>query len=37
LLNQGYRDVADCDLSGYLDPCSYYTLTDEGCSNNCGW
>jgi RNA-directed DNA polymerase len=36
LLNQGCREVVDCDLSGYLDPYSYYTLTDEGGSNNCG-
>jgi RNA-directed DNA polymerase len=37
LLNQGYRQVVDCDLSGYLDPYSYYTLTAGGWSKSCGW
>jgi hypothetical protein len=37
LVNQGHRSVVDADLSGYLDPCSYYTLAAEGWSKSCGW
>lgn len=35
-LNRGHREVVDCDLSGYLDPYSYYTLSAEGWSKSCG-
>jgi len=40
-IRQGLRDgltaVYDCDLKGYLDPYSYYTLDAAGCSKSCGW
>lgn len=36
LLGEGKCWVVDVDLKGYLDPYSYYTLADEGGSNNCG-
>lgn len=37
LVNQGHRSVVDADLSGYLDPYSYYTLVAEGWSKSWGW
>jgi RNA-directed DNA polymerase len=36
LISRGHRNVVDADLSGYLDPYSYYTLAVEGCSKSCG-
>jgi RNA-directed DNA polymerase len=36
LINRGHRQVVDGDLSGYLDPYSYYTLAVEGWSKSCG-
>jgi retron-type reverse transcriptase len=35
-LLQGRVEMIDADLSGYLDPYSYYTLADEGGSKSCG-
>ena len=36
-VNQGHGEVVDGDLSGYLDPYSYYTLTAGGWSKSCDW
>lgn len=33
---EGFRFVLDADICGFLDPYSYYTLSDEGWSNSCG-
>ncbi len=37
LVNRGHREVVDADLSGYLDPCSYYLRAAEGWSKSSGW
>ena len=37
LHDAGYRVVLDADISGFLDPYSYYTLAAEGWSKSCGW
>jgi RNA-directed DNA polymerase len=36
LLNAGYTDVVDADLSKYLDTASYCPLVHESCSNSSG-
>jgi hypothetical protein len=33
----GYRVVLDADITGFLDPYSYYTSAAEGWSKSCGW